>query len=620
MAGYVRPINKNTLDSHQTSPGYVITCLRFSNRDTYNYENKTKDPLETRKPLVIINDAIQVSVTNTKSGYHTSMTAQLKGGDLNYATALSPGDYILVNMVNWEEQAFKIATRAANLQQINRQNDGFKGVFKIQTVRKNLIVNPTAGVKSLIYTIHAAGFTEFDNVIHYNPAIKSAFAEAGHALYQIAIGEFFQNLLISSFSCQKLVKNLFKILIGKSEKDNSTEIHNYGNTHFKVPKSLGRLLGNKDIKYASDLYNYVIGLWQTSTTNDKTLSAGMNPNFTNNSEDSNNIFETGKPILGDKQISIEDWNNNQTWSIIQGNINSTLNEMYSTYRINKNGDVMPTVIVRQKPFTTPHFKDPDGYTTSRYFDVPRWKISPDLLTSMDIGQNEAARYNFVQVFSAAVPSIPNLVNLQIAMKNFEYDENDIQKHGLKPYIKTTNFNFPMSKGADPDSSEWKLHAPAWAKIVSDWVLAGHLKTSGTLNFMGIVEPISIGDNIELDNTIYHIESITHVMAIVGDKKSFRTNLTVSYGMDMRSNKNRPVYPEMEHTYSWTNLKTDQADKDAGLLPGISNTQLSLGRKHTDGEETENTEEESFTLSPKKRAVKPNPTTVNSYGKNFPTKE
>ena len=66
MTAYVKNINQNSVDSHQSSPGYVLTCLRWSNRDTYNYAG---DPLEVRTPLVIINDALSVNVQNTKKGF-----------------------------------------------------------------------------------------------------------------------------------------------------------------------------------------------------------------------------------------------------------------------------------------------------------------------------------------------------------------------------------------------------------------------------------------------------------------------------------------------------------------------------------------------------------------------
>ena len=586
MTAYVKNINQNSVDSHQSSPGYVLTCLRWSNRDTYNYAG---DPLEVRTPLVIINDALSVNVQNTKKGLTSSMSATLKGGDLNYATALSPGDFILVNLLNWEKDVWRVANNARGLGQINKHGDGFKGVFKIQSVRKKIKTSPN-GTKTVTYTIHANGFTEFANVMMYNPAIVAAFREQGTDLYATAIGEFYQNKLKAETECQEIVRDLFKILIGKSNKDSTTKVKNYGNTHFRVPKSLGKLLG-RETNFATDMFNYIIGIWKATKSTPRNLAAGMNPNIENVSASGPNHYKTKTPIQGNKLIHVENWNNNQAWSILQNNINSVMNEMYSTYRIDPNGAVMPTVVVRQKPFTTPHFDGAKGFPVTQFFEIPRWKISPNLLLEMDIGKNEAARMNFVQVFTRALADTQDQDHAQqIALGNFQYDQGDIQRSGLRPYVVTANFDFPVEKGKGDEGK--RIRAKEWSEIVSDWIIDGHQKVSGNLKFIGIQDPISVGDNIEIDGIVMHIESVTHTLTMVGDKKMFRTNISASYGMDVRSNKIRPVYAEMEHTDAHTmNIEDYQTER---LLPGISDTQLSLGRDRTDGEEVKETPQKSFT--------------------------
>ena len=589
---YTRNIGQNSVDSHQTSPGYVLTCLRWSNRDTYNYVSE--DALDVRQPLVIINDALQVNVSNTKKGLTTSMSATLKGGDLNYATALNPGDFIMVNMLNWETDVWRVATKARNLEQINKHGDGFKGLFKVQTVRK-VIKTSAAGVKTVTYTIHASGFTEFANVMMYNPAIVAAFREQGTNLYSTAIGEYYQNKLKANAGVQEIMKDLFKILIGKSNKDISTKVKNYGNTHFRVPKSLGKLLG-RNMSFATETFNYIIGVWGASKSGLATnLADGMNPNI--KLDDGPNFYKAHDPLQGNKQIFVENWNNNQAWSILQNNSNSVMNEMYTTYRIGPDNSVMPTVIVRQKPFTTPHFKAPMGFPVTRFFDLPRWKISSNLLLEADIGKNEAARMNFVQVFTRALSDTQDQdMAQQIALGNFQYDDGDISRNGLRPYVVTSNFDFPISNGQKDEGK--KLRAKEWSEIVSDWVIDGHMKVSGSLKFIGIQDPISVGDNIELDGIILHIESVTHTMTMVGDKKSFRTTIQVSYGMDVRSSRLRPVYAEMDHTDAHT--KNIEDYNNERLLPGTSDTQHSLGRRQTDGEETKETRQKSFTLAGKNR--------------------
>lgn len=602
---YVKDITQNNIDSHQTSPAYLLTVLRWSNRDTFNYrEGVVENPpdlLEVRTPLVIYNDAIFVNTTNTKSSLMSSMTAVLKGGDLNYATAIHPGDFVLVNMVNWETDIERIRDKALALQPINKYNDGFKGVFKVRSVRKNLEMHGDR--KVITYTIHAAGFTEFNNVIYFNPAIAAAFRESGTRIYSTLVGNYYQDTLKTNAEVQEIMKDLFEILIGKSRRSDNVKVKNFGDVNFKLPISLGRLLG-RDMEAACDLFNYYIGVWGDSGKRES-IGESFNPDMKINR--GKNIYTTPTQLQGNKEISMENWNQQTAWSILQNNMNKVINEIYTTYRISPEGFVMPTVVLRQKPFTTPHFKTPSGFPVTRYFNLPRWRISPTLLYSMDLGKDEAARMNFVQVFTRTLPdTFDQDTAMQIVKENFIYDQGDINRNGLRPYVVTSNFDFPTKKNK-------QIKAREWTEIVSDWVIDGHLKESGTLKFYGIQDPISVGDNIELDNVVYHIESVKHTMSIgQNGSKSFRTVLSVSYGMDLRSDNIRPVYPEMEHTDNYTKGLDDY--RHERLRPGFSDTQAILGRPSvgaTAGEEVTETQQKSFTMNAVKR--KPNTAPSNPDG-------
>lgn len=586
--GYQREIRQNSIDSHQTSPGYVVTFLRWSNRSTKYYNNE--EPLDTRNPFVVVNDAVSIVVSNSKKGLAPTTTIVLKGGDINYATAVHPGDFVFVNMLNWEEDARRVAGKARAKQPINKLGDGFKGVFRIQNVVKNLKVDPASGKKSLTYTVTAAGFTEFNNVMYYNPAIAASFRDKGATLWSTAIGEIYQDLLKSNSDIQVILKSLLKILIGKSRKDFDAKIKNYGNTHFKVPTLLGALLGRPKAKYATEIFNYLLGVWPDSRNliaNDRNIGPGFNPGV--NADEGENFYKTKTELQGNKEVFIENWNNNTVWSILQGNLNAALNEMYTTYRVSPDNRVMPTVVIRQKPFTNSHFKMPAHLTDvpkTKFLELPRWVISANLLLDQQTSKNEAARHNFVQVFTRSLADVAEQDQAQqIALTNFVIDEGDIQRQGLRPYVVTSNFDFPTRE------RQKRIRAAEWANLVADWIIDGHLKESGTFKFAGIQDPISVGDNLEFDNIVYHIESVSHSMNISPNgKKMFRTSVVVSYGIDKRSNKNGPVYANMVHTDAWTDQVEDWEHER--ILPGIGDTQDIPGR--VEGEEAKETKQKSFT--------------------------
>lgn len=584
---FIKEIRKNAVDSHQISPGYLLTFVRWSNRDTYNYDAPASDAV--RQPLFVYNDAISVSVTNTKNQLTPTATFMLKGGDLNYSTAIHPGDFVLVNLVNSSEKAKQLRIDGGNLKAINGVDDGFKGLFKVQSVVRNIDVDPGTGIKSVTYIITAAGFTELNNVIYYNPAIVAEFKRTGALLYSHAIGDFFEKQVKSISEIQEIYKILFKVLVGESNKTTQQKkIPTFGKGHFLIPSTVGQLMGVRSASNVTDIYNYVLGIWKDSKSADFTnsnLGVGFNPNVKRLANETN-FYTTGVSLQGNKEVKLENWNQVTAWSILKGYLNPTLNEIYTTYRVNPQNKVMPTIIVRQKIFTTEHFQTPSGFNTSRFLRQPKWVLNGDMITNISLSKNEAARYNFVQVFTRSLPSVGEQdMAEQISMQNFVQDQDDIRRNGLRPYIASANFDFPTK-----DRNK-RLRAREWAQITSDWVIDGHLKESGGINCIGIEDPISVGDNVEFDGVVYHIEGLVHVMKVnAKGVKSFRTKLTVSYGMDKRSSRSGPVYAQMDHTDAHTQNIEDY--KNERILPGISDTQDILGR--TEGEESKETRQGSFT--------------------------
>jgi hypothetical protein len=610
---YIKSINPNSGDSHQASPGYCLTFVRWANRSTFNY---TTPENQVRKSLVVINDAVSVTVSNTKASITPSMSATLLAGDINYSTAIHPGDFVFVNMVNWNTKVAQIddngkdyngnslRNRALAEKPINYYNDGFKGIFKVQTVRRKLKTDPSTGMKTYFYEIQAFGFTEFNTVIYYDPQIYSQL-QGNIKLFMQQFDAFFGNVKSKKdiLSVQDTMAILISALLGQGKKKSNAKIPNDTVTHFKVPPSVGNLLGVK-ADYAADIYNYIFGVWGSGSSND--VSAGFNPNITQDSTLPSNFYKTPTRLQGRKLIDAEYWNNVKIWSIITKYLNDVVNEAYTTFRVAPDSNrVMPTIIFRQKPFTSQHFRETrkikqnvtpatefKKFKVSRHLEMPRWKISPSLIYDIDLGKDEAARINFVQIYTRTVAAndARNRAR-QAGTKNYMFDIEDIGRSGLKPYLASANFDYPEKSGSKTTKGK------EWADLVSDFLIDGHLREAGTISCQGIEEPISVGDNIELDDIVYHIEAVTHNMSVQPQtgRIQFRTNLTVSFGMHKNSDKTRPIYPEMERTDSFTNRK-DDFNKGERILPGFSDEQNIGGR--VKGVEVKETREASYTLNAK----------------------
>jgi hypothetical protein len=181
--------------------------------------------------------------------------------------------------------------------------------------------------------------------------------------------------------------------------------------------------------------------------------------------------------------------------------------------------------------------------------------------------------------------------LQHSLGQHQYDTEDIKRNGLRPIITSCDFAFPRDGVTKNEDSI------IWNKLYADWVFNGHLKENGTITCAGIHDPIAVGDNLQLENTVFHIESITHSMGIDSNgHKHFKTSLSLSFGVDTRASVGSysPIYPEMEHTDSYRNRKSKS--KSSGILPGFSDTQDIAGR--ISGEEIDETDEKAFSVIPK----------------------
>lgn len=278
---------------------------------------------------------------------------------------------------------------------------------------------------------------------------------------------------------------------------------------------------------------------------------------------------TGFPLLGVFLPSAPQFNGQKTiWSIFQQFLNPVVNEMFTTLRVNPSGDVMPTLVIRQLPFNsglisdlyrpktievlndsnspktsageannTSHAKSVAAInsidnipptqpparqlTLTRMVEVPRWRIHPILIQSVDLGRSDSLRFNFVHVYGET--GLQSQTRTGYIVRDPPImDDIDIARSGLRPYMVTVNC-------APSDTLNRK--AGDWMYIIGDILMGQHLTLTGTMEVRGIQSPISVGDNIEFDDHIFHIETVTHSFQMSPDgKKFFGTSLALSHGV------------------------------------------------------------------------------------------
>lgn len=590
---YILPIGSNNINEddsvHQVSPAWVLTFIAWNIRDTLRAAGPnglSKTLLQVRDPIVVENDCEQVSVNVNKANLTDSMNAILVETDVNYATAVAPGDFVFVNILNWEEDARRVANQARAKQPINGINDGFKGFFKIQSVRKVDFVDPRSGVRRVMIKIQGFSFTEFNNMIYFNPYIltSNSGSDKEKLIFATNLLDGYVQLTTQNRNptCQDIIRELIQLFIGRGVDDrgvravSGTDVT--PNVQFYIPALVGQLLGVPNAVAAKDIYNYLMGIQSYSSSPSQTLQDGMNPDF--NQTPINRFYTTGHLCQGQTLFNADYWNGTNAWSIISQYINAPLNELYTCFRISPEGNVMPTVVYRQTPFTSELFGQApfqSNAIVTKFLSLPRWEIDSALILNYDLGRDESARINFFQMYTRPPEMTKGAGSLsaQTAANNYVSDVNDITRSGLRPSIITTAFldltvlvnNGEVSKD--------------WATIVGDALMGGHLKLNGTIESAGIVDPIAVGDNFEYDDNVYHIEEVLHVASISPETgiKSFRTTLKLSAGVSIADNRSGLAYPEMINTNAYKDRANNFNNGDQSL-PGISEEQSKVGRPST----------------------------------------
>jgi hypothetical protein len=241
------------------------------------------------------------------------------------------------------------------------------------------------------------------------------------------------------------------------------------------------------------------------------------------------------------------------WSIISQFLNPIVNEMFTTLRVSPSGDIMPTLIARQLPFTSGMLSDQyhpkemivsddkhkrhkavkngDGASPqfqtrklnfTRFTELPRWTVSPILIKSVDLGRSDALRFNFVHVVAEAGLGDKNKT-AQISRDPPIRDDLDIDRSGLRPYMVSVN--------CAPSDATLR-RAGEWSYLISDIVMGQQMTITGSLDLVGVQSPICIGDNIEYDNHVLHIESVTHSFSVnmANGMTTFSTSLGLTHGM------------------------------------------------------------------------------------------
>jgi hypothetical protein len=436
------------------------------------------------------------------------------------------------------------------------------------------------------------------------PYLTSGLASGSYLKFLSDIGVKWQNLLGQDQNLQSILQSLIGLIMGNgpdlktafSDPNAGTNSCSLSDTYeksqqlikadlnitpqniFEVPPAVGALLNIPSSEDGSltfaKFYRYLFGVQKYNSNNsvfrkskkqklqDILNPASYQPTFRADTGKSNFYF-TQTPVEGLNLIKPEYFNQSTGWSILSQYVNTPINELYTTYRLSPEGFIMPFLVFRQIPFSSGYFVKKYQNGTS-FLSLPRWKIDPSLVYSVSTGRDDALRFNFVQIYGIPFgyfkQGAANAIGIQAATNsNFVADENDIRRSGLRPYVIQNSFDFSTDKNS---------RTVLWAKLMGDAIIGSHMKLSGSISCQGIEYPLSVGDNVEFDGIVYHIEGVSHEGSISANgMRQFRTTIMVSHGVDASSNDQYTIYGERAN-YLYEDEFNDDYQRNQ-ILPGVT---------------------------------------------------
>ena len=630
---------------------WIVAVVRFKYPITFSrqagasFSDVFARAVEVRgRPLIITDDCLSVSVSTTKGSPSSKMNCTLAPGRYDYLSEVFPDDWVFAWMFNNLSDAERILGRlqGANIEPCNDWKSGLKFVGRVESMSKDLTQTPD-GIRFVRYSMSASGFDELQAKVLYNPYLLRQFNGIGKYMQSlnIAFNDFISKGA-QGVETETAVRTFIDLLLGKGVKRNqglptgtvssgasappSNTAGAEGEYAYIVPTMVGDILGKKHgdegkkLLSASDFIDTIVGV--------QTYGNGLNKErpweafLPSNLMDAKTQRKQTKEKMKGSFLPVEPQLNNKTvWSVLNSYLNPILNEMYATLRADHDGNIVPTVVARQLPFSGQKGAEKKSVlgelvgginanlgaslnsvtavnlTTTTMLELPRWYIHPILITNIRLGRSKALKFNYVQVMGdpGQMKSTHAAPPLQISRNPPVRDDLDVARSGLRDFQQVASVSL-----ASINEGQMK----EWTKIIADIVHGQHMALTGTCSLFGVQAPICIGDNVEVDGTVLHIESVNHQCSITGEgQKTFRTTLGLSHGMSAEPlGTDLGLYSGVQATQN-RSFEPGITNEDPGIVPPAPEG-MSFGEKELDPERYADIEKAAEQPKPKPAKRKP----------------
>lgn len=509
-----------------------------ANNETINNVASTQGNLDENTPVVVIrNDVVRCSVTKNKSSNAGQFSITLKRGkqvkdgatlpvDIDYLNVIHPGDWIMIYL---KKTGGKIDISSI------KSDSGLKMVGIVRNIRYVETDDESTGKPRLEYVVTGDDFgAVFDMNIFFNPLINQSIASSllGAKFLSDAINSVkgaklpAKGNLLKDFSPDNIIKKLIKFYLGaNSPLDSASSV----NEAWYIPRNMAvrfkpEIKNKKSAAFVDILSTARIGLQKY--VNGDLKSIENLPGAT---------YVTSLPSEG------------TVWSVLQYLQNSIANEMYTELVKDANGNLQPSLILRQVPFSNKSKQDTNVFEQSKRFgvsleqipndtqktfftDLPKFNINSSDIKDKNIGKSDYEKINHLLV----VPKLDGSSNLDLAYAS-AVNTPSIQRYGLKTYNGQTSYILSPTLGDPTKVCKFFLH------LIMDWFFLAHHLFNGTVTIDGPDEHIEIGNNLFIKDIqqLFHIEGYNHIYEqLPGGEISYTTAITVSRGQFFSNNLSR----------------------------------------------------------------------------------
>jgi len=520
----------------QTNP--VATALIWNYVDRINIDGAT-DPNKVEEK-VIINTVSLRSMTTSKSKSSPVGSFELRlAPTFNWITRITVGSWCVLNMSPTQNIS---AISSDNVDGVDKYT--FKMLGRIESVRVSVSVDQNTGARSTEYIVQGEDWgSVFNTKLYIDPIARNNNLEKAPAVGHAA--RMSLEKMVTSWAqkdqslptSQDVLVGLIALwgnplaLVEDSISGQTPDLILSSQAQFKIPKEVAAYMGFEDSN--GDLTTNIASVIR--------LVGGVLKGYDNYGGDPLDAFGFADPnsLYGMHTF----------WQVLMDNCNSTLNELIAEIRFDSSVSSTLALYRRIKPFITREsFKNEDiSHLVSRFSDVKKTTIPVGEVLNINAGTNWRDKINFVEIQSQ--PNL-NLTTFNVAIKTDSQtkDVKAFERDGFKPLIEKVLYT-PYKDGLPQpfDATKWKF-------LLREWYFNTHNMLNGTVTFIGRSEYIAVGDNIEIDSSVFgaapfndlqsthnadnfdtfllaHVENISHQFT-VGDngERSFFTTVQFSRGI------------------------------------------------------------------------------------------